>query len=365
MTRRKALTIALSVAAVSGLIFVLLLLSSKPETVEAKASYAWKPGCHCGAPTTTTAKPTTTTTKKVTTTTKKVTTTTAKATTTTTTTKTASTTTATSTVKSTTTQSTAAKTSTTKASASKTKKSATTTSEDEDEADATDADADDALAIGASVDSHPGGGDGSSGDGGSGVSGGEPVAAGTFGPPHYYFSPVAIGFLGVYGVSFGLYRTRRMKVTTHRKIWNMLLLGTFMLCGVIGLLLAVGITRSTPWALPAWLLVWHVETGIAMCFISCLPYRLARAVLPGHRDRQAPGRPARAGTGPREGESPGAGRRPRARLPAAADPARHRPHRRGADAGLPATAGGPGWPAGAARKAPTPKQSAGWKSAGA
>jgi hypothetical protein len=264
MTRRKALTIALSVVAVSGLISVLMLLSSKPETVEAKASYAWKPGCHCGAPTTTTAKPTTTTTKKVTTTTKKVTTTTAKATTTTTT--KASTTTATSTVKSTPTQSTAAKASATTASSGKTKKSATTTSTEEDDAD--DTDADDALAIGASVDSHPGGGDGSSGDGGSGISGGEPVASGTFGPPHYYFSPVAIGFLGVYGVSFGLYRTRRMKVTTHRKIWNMLLLGTFMLCGAIGLLLAVGITRSTPWALPGWLLVWHVETGIAMCFIS-------------------------------------------------------------------------------------------------
>ena len=71
MTRRKALTIALSVAGVSGLIFVLLLLSSRPEPVEARASYAWKPGCHCGAPTTTTAKKVTTTTKKVTTTTAK------------------------------------------------------------------------------------------------------------------------------------------------------------------------------------------------------------------------------------------------------------------------------------------------------
>jgi hypothetical protein len=253
MTRRKALTIALSVAGVSGLMFVLLLLSSKPEPVEARASYAWKPGCHCGAPTTTTAK-------KVTTTTKKVATTTAKPKATTTTTKKASTTTATSTVqKSTTTQSTAGKPSTTKAAAKKTKKSTTTTSESQD-------DPNDALAIGASVASFPGDGDGSSG--GRGISGGEPVAAAVSGPPQYYFSPVAIGFLAVYGVSFGLYRTRRMKVTTHRKIWNMLLLATFLLCGLIGLLLAVGVTRSTPWALPSWLLVWHVETGIAMCFIS-------------------------------------------------------------------------------------------------
>jgi hypothetical protein len=143
------------------------------------------------------------------------------------------------------------------------KQSTTTTSEGEGEDEPGKA-----LAIGAAVASFPGGGDGSSGGGEGGISGGDPVAAEASGPPQYYFSPVAIGFVAVYGVSFGLYRTRRMKVATHRKIWNMLLLGTFMLCGLIGLLLALGITRSTPWALPSWLLVWHVETGIAMCFIS-------------------------------------------------------------------------------------------------
>ena len=87
----------------------------------------------------------------------------------------------------------------------------------------------------------------------------------TFGPPHYYFSPVAIGFLAVYGVSFALYRTRRMKVTTHRKIWNMLLMGTFLLCGLIGLLLAVGITRSTPWSCPrgCWCGMWRPASPCA------------------------------------------------------------------------------------------------------
>lgn len=88
------------------------------------------------------------------------------------------------------------------------------------------------------------------------------------GPPHYYLSPVAIAFLLIYGVSFALYRTKRMRVATHRKAWNLMLLATFLICGLLGLVLVVGITRPTPWEIPSWLLVWHVETGIAMSLIS-------------------------------------------------------------------------------------------------
>jgi hypothetical protein len=87
-------------------------------------------------------------------------------------------------------------------------------------------------------------------------------------PPHYYLSPVAIGFLLIYGVSFALYRAKRLRVATHRKIWNVLLLTTFLLCAVLGLVLTVGVTRAQPWRLPTWLIVWHVETGIAMSLIS-------------------------------------------------------------------------------------------------
>ena len=195
-------------------------------------------------------------------------------------------------------------------------KSTTTTGEDA-------VDPSDALAIGASVASFPGGGDGSSGDRDGGISGGEPVAAAVSGPPQYYFSPVAIGFLAVYGLSFGLYRTRRMRVATHRKIWNMLLLATFLLCGLMGLLLALGITRSTPWALPSWLLVWHVETGIAMCFISFFHIgwhaRYYLAIVTGRRRAAGP-----------SGRRPpsGARRRSRPRFQAAARTAYDRPHRR-------------------------------------
>jgi hypothetical protein len=287
MTRRRALTFAVLAIGMFGLIFTLLLLS-KPEPAVSHASYAWKPGCHCGAPKTpATAKPktTTATTKKPATTTTKVATktpATAKSTTT------AATKTPTAT-KSTTTTATKAATST-KASAAtsvtkpaKTGKASTTTTSTKKATKSSKAKLSVGLLVAAAL-TYPddggssGGSDGTNGAGGSdGTSGegtggdgtdGSLVNATAAGPPHYYLSPVAVAFLLAYGVSFALYRARRMRVTTHRKIWNMLLLATFLICGLVGLALAVAITRDPPVELPSWLLVWHVETGIAMCLIS-------------------------------------------------------------------------------------------------
>ena len=260
MTRRKGLTIALSLIGVFGLIFVLLLLS-KPTPAVSHSSYAWKPGCHCGKPTTTTARPTTTTARP---------TTTAKPTTTTTKPATKAITTATSKASTTTTAS-----ETTKSSQPSTPSSSTGAKKTAKAKLVLGALA--AAALTDPGDGGPSGGaGGTDGSGGSedpsGAAGenadGSPVNATATGPPHYYLSPVAIAFLLVYGVSFVLYRTKKMRVTIHRKIWNVLLLATFLICGLIGLVLAVGIMRDPPWELPTWLLVWHVETGIAMCFIS-------------------------------------------------------------------------------------------------
>jgi hypothetical protein len=320
MTRRKALTFMLSMAGLSGLIFALLLLTS-PDPALSSASYAYKPGCHCGRPATATVKATTTTVRKTTATTaKKATATTAKKTTTTaakkvTTTATsgtraAATTTAKASLKSpTTTKSStrAAATRSTQPSTSKTQNSTTTTS-----AESNDPNEHRTLTLGAAVASFPGGGDGGSsggtgGPGGSldaaGLSGGEPVAAESLGPPHYYLSPVAIAFLLIYGVSFALYRTKRLRVATHRKIWNVLLMATFLLCGILGLVLAVGVTRSQPWQPPTWLLVWHVETGIAMCFISFFHIgwhlRYYLAIITGKRRAERPAKAPLAERGPR------------------------------------------------------------------
>lgn len=85
---------------------------------------------------------------------------------------------------------------------------------------------------------------------------------------HYLVSPIAIGFLLIYGVSSILYRTKRMRMTTHRKIWNVLLLATFLITGIFGIILTIQLDYRLPFRIPIDLLFWHVEAGIAMTLIS-------------------------------------------------------------------------------------------------
>jgi len=85
---------------------------------------------------------------------------------------------------------------------------------------------------------------------------------------HYYISPIAIGFFLIYAVSFVLYKTKRMRAATHRKIWNVLLLLTFLITGVFGLLLAIQLDYTLPFTIPVDMLFWHVEAGIVMTLIS-------------------------------------------------------------------------------------------------
>jgi hypothetical protein len=85
---------------------------------------------------------------------------------------------------------------------------------------------------------------------------------------HYLVSPIALGFFLIYGASFYLYKTKRIRTATHRKVWNVLLLGTFLVTGVFGTVLAIQLDYPLPFTMPVDLLFWHVEAGIAMTFIS-------------------------------------------------------------------------------------------------
>lgn len=85
---------------------------------------------------------------------------------------------------------------------------------------------------------------------------------------HYYVSPIAIAFFLIYAVSFFLYKTKRIKIATHRKIWNVMLLATFLVTGIFGLLLTIQLDYALPFQMPVDILFWHVEAGIAMSLIS-------------------------------------------------------------------------------------------------
>jgi hypothetical protein len=85
---------------------------------------------------------------------------------------------------------------------------------------------------------------------------------------HYNVSPIAIAFFVIYGVSFFLHNTKRIRLATHRKVWNVLLAATFLITGIFGLILTIQLDYELPFTIPFDLLFWHVEAGVAMTLIS-------------------------------------------------------------------------------------------------
>ncbi len=85
---------------------------------------------------------------------------------------------------------------------------------------------------------------------------------------HYNVGLIAIALALIYAVSFFLYKTKRIRITSHRTVWNVLLLATFLITGIFGLVLAVRRDYVLLFAFPVNLLYWHVETGVAMTVIS-------------------------------------------------------------------------------------------------
>lgn len=96
----------------------------------------------------------------------------------------------------------------------------------------------------------------------------------------YYFGLISIILTLIYLVSFTLSKLKKISVASHRQTWNILLLITFLVSGLLGLLLTIRIQYGINFQLPFNMLFWHVEAGIAMTLISIfhilwhLPYYL-------------------------------------------------------------------------------------------
>ena len=85
---------------------------------------------------------------------------------------------------------------------------------------------------------------------------------------NYYFLPIA-GFLFiVYLTTLYLSRKKKIKLSQHRKIWNFILLTTFLISGTFGIILAIIISYGIRLSFYSDLLFWHVEMGISMAIIS-------------------------------------------------------------------------------------------------
>ncbi len=85
---------------------------------------------------------------------------------------------------------------------------------------------------------------------------------------NYYFVPISIIIILLYFLSFILYKTKKMSFVVHKKIWNVLLLITFLISAILGLLLVIRIQFGLVMNPPIDVLFWHVVAGIPMAIIS-------------------------------------------------------------------------------------------------
>ncbi|MBN2214395.1 MAG: hypothetical protein JW723_09130 [Bacteroidales bacterium] len=84
----------------------------------------------------------------------------------------------------------------------------------------------------------------------------------------YLLLPIVIFLLILYLLSLSLTRLSVIKTTTHRKIWNVLLLITFLITALLGLTLAIQVNYKFRIPFLKQLLTLHVDFGIGMTMIA-------------------------------------------------------------------------------------------------
>lgn len=84
----------------------------------------------------------------------------------------------------------------------------------------------------------------------------------------YHFLPISLILILLYFMTHISSKKKIISVIGHRKIWNMLLLVSFLISGILGILLVIEINSGVKFSLPFNMLFWHVEVGIAMFAIS-------------------------------------------------------------------------------------------------
>jgi len=80
--------------------------------------------------------------------------------------------------------------------------------------------------------------------------------------------PIFLILIFFYALGCFLAKKKIISVANHRKIWNILLLITFFISGILGILLLLRLDFGWVIPLPFNILFWHVEAGIAMTIVS-------------------------------------------------------------------------------------------------
>lgn len=86
----------------------------------------------------------------------------------------------------------------------------------------------------------------------------------------YGLIPIALATLFLYLISWGLKHMGEISLITHKRLWNTLLLITFLVTGLLGIILVIKINYKLelPWLNR--ILEWHVHFGIGMTCIAII-----------------------------------------------------------------------------------------------
>lgn len=84
----------------------------------------------------------------------------------------------------------------------------------------------------------------------------------------YHLLPISLFLIILYAITHGLSKKKIISIVNHRKMWNVLLLITFLISGIFGVLLVIRVNFGRAVSLPFDILFWHVEIGTAMFVIS-------------------------------------------------------------------------------------------------
>jgi len=84
----------------------------------------------------------------------------------------------------------------------------------------------------------------------------------------YHVLPISALVIVLYFLTHLLSKRKIITVLTHRRIWNVALLISFLISGIFGILLTIQINFNIKISLPFNMLFWHVEAGVAMFIIT-------------------------------------------------------------------------------------------------
>jgi len=91
----------------------------------------------------------------------------------------------------------------------------------------------------------------------------------------YHLVPISLILILLYFITYIISKKKIISIIDHKKIWNVLLLITFLISGILGIILIIEINFRITIPLPFNMLFWHVEIGIAM-FVICTLHIIER-----------------------------------------------------------------------------------------